>query len=95
MYLQKSKLRSKKFFTSNKKIRILNIGRYVDQKDQETLIRALNEIKNKLNFEAIIVGKGILKKKILILINKFRMNKMVKLKNFMKKNYMDYLDLNM
>ena len=85
--LKKSKLRSKKFFTSNKKIRILNIGRYVDQKDQETLIRALNEIKNKLNFEAIIVGKGILKKKILILINKFRMNKMVKLKNFMENPY--------
>jgi glycosyltransferase involved in cell wall biosynthesis len=59
----------------------------VDQKDQETLIRALNEIKNKLNFEAIIVGKGILKKKILTLINKFRMNKMVKLKNFMENPY--------
>ena len=84
---KKSLLRSKKFFISNKKIKILNIGRYVDQKDQETLIRALNEIKNKLNFEAIIVGKGILKKKILILINKFRMNKMVKLKNFMKNPY--------
>ena len=85
--LKKSKSKSKKFFKSNKKIKILNIGRYVDQKDQETLIKALNEIKNKLNFEAIIVGKGILKKKILILIDKFKMNKMIKLKNFMENPY--------
>jgi glycosyltransferase involved in cell wall biosynthesis len=82
--LKKSKVKSKKYFLTNKKIKILNIGRYVDQKDQETLIRALNEIKKKVNFEAIIVGKGILKKKMLTLINKFKLNKMIKLKNFME-----------
>jgi glycosyltransferase involved in cell wall biosynthesis len=82
--LKKSKAKSKKYFLTNKKIKILNIGRFVDQKDQETLIMALNEIKKKINFEAIIVGKGILKKKLLTLINKFEMNKMIKLQNFME-----------
>ena len=85
--LKKSKIRSKKYFLTNKKIKILNIGRYVDQKDQETLIRALNEIKEKINFETIIVGKGILKKKMLTLISKFKMHKMIKLKNFTENPY--------
>ena len=59
--IQKSKLKSLSIFNSNKKIKILNIGRFVDQKDQITLLKSLNYIKNDINYEAVIVGKGVLK----------------------------------
>ena len=68
--IKKSKQKSKTFFKSIKSLRILNIGRFTEQKDQETLVKSLNLIKPIINFEAIIAGKGILKsnlKKILII----------------------------
>ena len=55
-----SKVRSKKYY-KNKKLKILNIGRFTDQKDQITFLKALKRINNKIDFQAIIVGKGILK----------------------------------
>ena len=44
----KSKKKSKKIFTSNKKLKILNIGRFTDQKDQMTLLKSLNQIRKLL-----------------------------------------------
>ena len=61
--LNKSKKKSAKIFRSDKKLKILNIGRFVDQKDQLTLLRSLNNLKNDIEFEACIIGKGKLKKK--------------------------------
>ena len=58
---QSKKEVGKKYFKT-KKIKILNIGRFTDQKDQITLVKSLNELKNKIDFEAIIVGRGIFKK---------------------------------
>ena len=60
--LNKSKKKSAKIFRSDKKLKILNIGRFVDQKDQLTLLRSLNNLKNDIEFEACIIGKGKLKK---------------------------------
>ena len=39
------------------------MGRLVDQKDQMTLLKALKNLKNKINFNLIIIGRGINKKK--------------------------------
>ena len=44
--IEKSKLKTKKIFKKNV-LKIINVGRITDQKDQITLIRALNEIKKK------------------------------------------------
>ena len=57
-----------------KTAKILNIGRFTDQKDQITLFKSLNILKNKINFEAIIVGKGV---------------KEEFLKNYIKENYLE------
>ena len=73
--LEKSKKIQKKNFKT-KNLKILNVGRFVDQKDQITLLKALNLIKDRINFEAIIMGKGILKNE----LNKFIIN------NNLKKN---------
>ena len=71
-------------------MKIINIGRFVDQKDQETLIKALNLLKNKIEFQARIIGRGQLKEKLNKLINKYKLSSKVKLINF-KKNPFNYL----
>ena len=82
---QSNKIKKKYFKT--KKIKILNIGRFTDQKDQITLVKSLNEIKNKINFEAIIVGRGILKNQIKLKINKYKLSNKIKVLDFMQNPY--------
>ena len=81
-----SKKSGKKYFKT-KKIKILNIGRFTDQKDQITLVKSLNEVKNKIDFEAIIVGRGILKNQIKQNIDKYKMNNDIKILDFMQNPY--------
>lgn len=54
------------FFKKSKKklLKIINIGRIVDQKDQITLLKSLNILKkeNRLHFKALIMGRGSNKK---------------------------------
>ena len=57
-----------KKFISKKTLRIINVGRYVDQKDQITLLKSLNLIRDKINFHLILMGRGF-KKKLLDYIN--------------------------
>ncbi len=85
--IKKSKLRSKKIFNSNKKLKILNIGRFTDQKDQMTFLKSLNLIKNKIDFEASIVGRGNLKNKLQNYINNKNLQKVVKLYDFVDNPY--------
>lgn len=84
--IYQSKKNKKKYFKT-KKIKILNIGRFTDQKDQITLVKSLNYIKNKIDFEAIIVGRGILKKQLKQLIDKFKLNNKIKILNFLQNPY--------
>ena len=79
--IKKSKNKSKKIFKTNN-LKILNIGRFTDQKDQLTLLKALNLLKNKIKFEVVIIGRGILKKKLYNYIIKNNLKNFVKLKNF-------------
>ena len=39
-------------------LKIINVGRLVDQKDQLTLLRAINSIKNSIKLKLVIIGRG-------------------------------------
>jgi glycosyltransferase involved in cell wall biosynthesis len=52
-----SKKRIKRKFKKNR-LKILNVGRLVDQKDQMTLLKAINLIKNNIKIHLIIIGRG-------------------------------------
>ena len=84
---KKSKIKYKTFFKSKNKLRILNIGRFTEQKDQITLLKSLNYLKNKIDFEGIIVGKGIEKTNLLNFIKENNLEKHVSILNFLKNPY--------
>lgn len=83
---KKSKFRARKFY-KNKNLKILNIGRFTEQKDQMTILKALKKLNNKINFEAIIVGKGVLKQSLNNFINQNNLANKVKLVNFLYNPY--------
>ena len=60
-------------------LKIINVGRLSEEKDHFTFIKALALIKDKIKFEAIIMGKGILKSKIKSYINNYGLKNRVKL----------------
>ena len=84
---EKSKKKSINIFSSSKKLKILNIGRFTEQKDQLTLLKSLNFIKKKIKFEACIVGKGILKEELKNYIEKNNLKKSIKIINFTNNPY--------
>mgnify|MGYP001215665263 CR=1 FL=1 len=84
--IYQSKKNKKKYFKT-KKIKILNIGRFTDQKDQITLVKSLNEIKNKIDFETIIVGRGLLKERIKNEIDNNKLNDKIKILDFLRNPY--------
>ena len=78
---KKSKIKiHDKFFKDE--LRIINVGRLTDQKDQLTLLKAVNRIKDKIKFNLLIVGKGIERKKLLKYIAENNLSKQVQLINF-------------
>jgi len=78
-----------KYFNKKNKLKILNIGRFTDQKDHITLLRSIKILKNKynLNFILLIMGSGKNKKKIKNYIIKNDLNTNVKLIGFQKNPY--------
>ena len=64
---------------TNNFFKILNIGRLENQKDHTTLIKAVNILKNKINFKLNIVGYGTEYKKIKKLITNLKLNKEIKI----------------
>lgn len=54
--INKLKIIKKKI--NKKNIKLLTVGRLVKQKDHQTLIRALNLVKDKINFHLFVVGDG-------------------------------------
>lgn len=69
------------FFKRNT-LNIINVGRFTDQKDHLTLLRAINLIKHRINLRLMIVGRGIN----LILMKDYiydnNLKKIVKIVNF-------------
>tara|TARA_B100002051_G_C16650137_1_gene593503 strand:- start:75 stop:1157 length:1083 start_codon:yes stop_codon:yes gene_type:complete len=68
------------FFKKFKGLKILNIGRLTDQKDQLTLIRSLGIFKKKnTNFRCSIIGRGAFKNILISEIKKLNLEKHIKL----------------
>jgi len=83
-----SKSKCKNYYENNKKIlRIINIGRLTDQKDQITILKAILLIKNKINFKLLIIGSGYEKEQLLKFIKKNDLEQCVKIINFKKNHY--------
>jgi len=80
--IKKSKKKSKKIFKETKQLRILNIGRLTEQKDQITLLKALNIIKKTIKFEAAIIGRGTLYRELSEYISKNNLSQFIKIIDF-------------
>ena len=76
--IAKSKIKPKIKF-SKKKINFINVGRFTDQKDQITLLKAINLLKGKINFNLLIVGYGKQRNLLLNYINENNLQKKVKI----------------
>ena len=74
----KSKIKPKIKF-NKKKINLINVGRFTDQKDQITLLKAVNLLKDKINFNLFIVGYGKKRNFLLNYINENNLYKKVKI----------------
>ena len=81
--IKKSKIKNKIKF-NKKKLNIINVGRYTDQKDQLTLLKAINLIKDQVDIKLLIVGRGIKKNDLISYINLNNLKNNVQLVNFTK-----------
>ena len=79
--ITKSKIKNKIKF-DKKKLNIINVGRYTDQKDQLTLLKAVNRIKDKIKFNLLIVGRGVEKENLIKYIQENDLSRQVKLIDF-------------
>ena len=75
---------------SKDKIKILTVGRLVPQKDHITILKALELIKDKINFKFCIIGKGNQRKNLLNYIKKNKIKKNVNLAGYKKNIYPYY-----
>jgi glycosyltransferase involved in cell wall biosynthesis len=65
-------------FYKKNKIKLITVGRLVDQKDQLTLLKAINLIKNK-NIQLVIIGNGDRKNNLIDYILKKKISSLVKI----------------
>ena len=80
------------YFRNFKGLKIISIGRLTHQKDQITLLKALNELKKKyrLDFKLYMIGKGYNYNLLSNFVIKNKLNKNIKLAGY-KKNAFQYL----
>ena len=83
----KKKPHKKIFLSSKKVLKILNIGRITEQKNQILILKAIKLLKNRFKLEVIIMGNGKLKKDLLDFIILNNLEKIIKIKNFKKNPY--------
>lgn len=81
--------KKKKYFNffNTKYLKIINIGRLVDQKDHYTFLKSLKYLKNKIKFRALIIGNGIRKTQLVAYINNNRLGECVRIINFQTNPY--------
>lgn len=81
--LKLSKKKTSDAFFEKKNLNLINVGRLVDQKDQLTILKSMQILnKENFNFKLLIIGSGILKKKLANFINKNNLNNKIKIKKF-------------
>ncbi len=82
--IKKSKVKIQfPFFTKkNNTLKIINVGRFTDQKDHLTLLKSINLIKDKINFRLLIIGRGINKKEMINYVKNNNLKNKVRFMNF-------------
>ena len=68
-------------------LKIINVGRFTDQKDHITLLKAINILKNKFQINLLILGRGVNKNKMLKYIITNKLKKIVTIKKFTNNPY--------
>jgi N-acetylgalactosamine-N,N'-diacetylbacillosaminyl-diphospho-undecaprenol 4-alpha-N-acetylgalactosaminyltransferase len=76
---QLSKKKIKFNFFKKDSFNLISVGRLAEQKDHITTLKAVNNIKNKINLRLLIIGDGGQKNNLLNYINKNKLNNIVKL----------------
>lgn len=95
-FKQSKKKAKLKFFKNFKALKIVNIGRLTDQKDQITLLKCLNLLnKKKLKYKCCIIGDGDKKEYLQNYIKLNNLEKLVKLTGYKKdaENYLNSANL--
>lgn len=85
--LEMSLKKPKNVFKIRKSLKIISVGRLSKEKDHITLLEGLNLIKNKIHIEAIILGSGIQKSKLIQKIKENKLTKNIKLISFKTNPY--------
>tara|TARA_B100001057_G_C22865679_1_gene956393 strand:- start:2131 stop:3234 length:1104 start_codon:yes stop_codon:yes gene_type:complete len=88
--LKKSKIQIKDEIFRDNFLKIINIGRFTDQKDHSTLVEAIKIVSRKIKCELIIIGYGSNRFNIQNKINKYKLQKNIKIVNY-KTNPFPYL----
>tara|TARA_Y100000590_G_C15717085_1_gene1012240 strand:- start:1963 stop:3036 length:1074 start_codon:yes stop_codon:yes gene_type:complete len=76
-----------KFFKNKKYLKIINIGRFTEQKDQITIIKAIKILRKKINCKLIIMGRGKEENNLKKYIYENKLNENVKIIKFLKNPY--------
>jgi len=86
--LKKSEIKiNNRLFRNKKSLKIINIGSFINQKDQITLLKSINLIKNKIPIELILIGRGPNKEMIINYIKENDLSKNVKILGFQSNPY--------
>jgi glycosyltransferase involved in cell wall biosynthesis len=85
--LKKSKENLKFNFFDKNKLKLINVGRCTDQKNQILILKAVNYLKSKVSVELLIAGRGIEFSNLNSFIKKNNLNKIVKLLDFLPNPY--------
>ena len=82
-----NKLSKKKFnysfFKKNKSLKLINIGRFTDQKNQILLLKAFKNVSKKFRFRLVIAGRGPNEKMLKNFVKDNKLNSKVKIINFL------------
>ena len=87
--LKKSKQKiNLNFFKSKKILKIINIGRFTEQKDQLTILKSAEILKRKkLQFKLLLIGRGVEKNNLKNFIKEKNLKNFVKIINVQKNPY--------
>ncbi len=88
--LKKSKSKNKKkFFKKHKNcLKLINLGRFTEQKDQITILKAAKILSKNINFQLLIFGRGVEEHKLKNFIYQNNLEKYVEIKNFTNNPYL-------
>lgn len=75
--------KSDSFFKTKKKcVKLINLGRFTEQKNQITILKAVNILKESFYLKLLILGRGVEKENMELYINNNNLKKYVKLRDF-------------